>query len=76
MSRTWLATEPLRVYLYGLGVAALALVTSYGLVTGQQSALWGDLLVVALVPAVESARARVTPTQTQPPEGTPPNVHD
>lgn len=58
----WLALEPVRSYLYGVLAAVLLILTGYGLLTDHQAALWGNLTAVVLVPAVEKARSRVTPT--------------
>lgn len=56
------AREPVRVYLYGVLLAGLALLVGYGVLTGEQFALWAALGAALLaVPAVEGARARVRP---------------
>lgn len=56
------ASEPVRLYLYGVGLALLALLVGYGLVDGAQAPLWVALLVALLgVPATESARRAVSP---------------
>lgn len=57
----FVADEPVRTYLYGVGVAVLVILNGYGIVADKQAALWGNLLAVALIPAVEKARSRVTP---------------
>lgn len=55
-------TEPLRRYLYGIGVVVLALLVSLGVVTDDLSrAVDAILVAVLLVPAVEVARRKVTP---------------
>lgn len=57
------ASEPVRLYLYGVGLAVIGLLAGYGLIEGAEITLWAALLVALLgVPAVESARARVTPS--------------
>ncbi|HEY9337579.1 MAG TPA: hypothetical protein VIQ79_24275 [Kribbella sp.] len=65
MTRLWAAVrrQPVRSYLYGVLVPGEALAVSYGLVSGNQGALWLALgAAVLVVPAAEAARARVTPT--------------
>lgn len=58
----WKATEPVRLYVYGVGLAVLALLAGYGLVTARTVPLWvGVLTALCLAPAVEAARAKVTP---------------
>lgn len=57
-----LAREPVRAYLYGALLAGLALLVGYGVLTGEQFALWAALGAALLaVPAVEASRSRVTP---------------
>lgn len=60
----WLACEPVRVYIYGIGVAVIAVLTYRGVLDPTESGLW--LAVAAAVVAVpvtaESLRSRVTPT--------------
>ncbi len=57
-----LAKEPVRAYLYGVLGSLITAGVVYGLVTGEEAAVWlavaGSLLAV---PGVEKARARVTP---------------
>lgn len=61
MSRL-LRREPVRVYLYGVYVAILLLLLAYGIVTTTLLPLWLGLGAALLaVPAVEGARAKVTP---------------
>lgn len=60
---TWLANEPVRLYLYGVGLASLVLLNGYALLADDKVALWGNLLAALLVPAVEKARGRVRPTR-------------
>ena len=68
-----LVREPVRVYLYGVGVAGLLLLVAYGLVEDSKAPLWLGLLgAVLYVPGVELARARVTPVQ--PVQDTPPDA--
>ena len=59
----WLAREPVRVWLYGVGTAVLLLLVAYGVIEDTMAPLWAGLLAAILVPAVEAARARVTPVQ-------------
>jgi hypothetical protein len=57
-----LAREPVRVYLYGVIAAALALFVGLDVLDGATAALWQPFAAALLaVPAVEAARARVTP---------------
>jgi len=57
-----LAKEPVRVYLYGVLGTALLVLGAYGVLSGQEIAVWGALgASVLAVPAVEKARARVKP---------------
>lgn len=51
--------EPVRVYLYSLIVAVLALLLGYGVVEPDKVPLWLALAGAALT--VEGARAKVTP---------------
>lgn len=63
--RDLIAREPVRVYLYGVLVAIVAVLVGYGVLDGSQAALWlalGSALLA--VPAVEAARSRVSPTST------------
>ena len=63
----WRAAEPVRLYLYGVGGALLLLLVGYGVLTGEQAALWsGVLLAATLAPAVEKARSKVTPPAALP----------
>lgn len=58
----WLATEPVRTRLYAVGLAVLGLSVGYGLLAETLAPLWVGLLAAMLgIPAVESARDRVTP---------------
>lgn len=58
----WLATEPVRAYLGGLLIALVALLVGYGVLTGEQAALWFAFGTAALgFPAVSKARSRVRP---------------
>lgn len=58
----YLATEPVRAYLGSLLVALVALLVGYGVLTGEQAALWLAFGTAALgVPAVRKARSRVRP---------------
>lgn len=58
-----LRRQPVRSYLYGVLVPGEALAVSYGLVSSNDGVLWLALGAAALVvPGVEIARAKVTPT--------------
>lgn len=63
--RQVLAEEPVRVYVYGVGVALVALLVTYGVLTPEQSAVWlGVAAAVVAVPVgAESLRDRVTPVR-------------
>ena len=55
--------QPVRLYLYGALVPGEALAVAYGLVSEDRGALWLALgAAVLVVPGVELARAKVTPT--------------
>jgi hypothetical protein len=57
-----LRREPVRVYLYGVYAAVLLLLLAYGVITTELLPLWLGLGAALLaVPAVEGARAKVTP---------------
>lgn len=58
----WKATEPVRLYLYGLLGPLLALLIVYGLLDAHTAAAWAAVGAVVLVPGVELARGAVTPT--------------
>ena len=56
--------EPVRAYLYGLAVPGEALAVAYGLINDSQGSLWlGLAAALLLVPGVETARSKVTPTR-------------
>lgn len=58
-----LRRQPVRAYLYGVLIPGEALAVSYGLLSDNQGALWLALgAAVLVVPGVEIARAKVTPT--------------
>lgn len=57
----WKATEPVRLYLYGILGPGLALLCVYGLLDAHEAAAWAAVGAVALVPGVELARGAVTP---------------
>jgi hypothetical protein len=64
----WVLREPVRTYMYAVaGVVVLALVF-YGVITDAEASLWMIVAATVLgVPAaVETARAKVTPTATSP----------
>jgi hypothetical protein len=55
-------SEPVRLYLYSLLVPVVALLVFLGVVDAQSAPLWIALVTAVLgVPAVEAARAAVTP---------------
>jgi len=54
--------EPVRLYLYGVLLAVLAVLVGYGTLTGEQAALWAALGAAVLgVPVTELLRGRVVP---------------
>jgi len=60
---SWLQNEPVRLYLYGIVGAVLAVLVFYGVVATAAVPLFLALGAALLaVPTVESLRARVTPT--------------
>lgn len=53
-------TEPVRLYLYGICGAALAVAVGYGLLAAEEAALWASLVVAVLaVPTTELVRSKV-----------------
>lgn len=55
-------TEPVRRYLYGLLAPLATLLVALGVTTDAQVALWVGVATAVLgVPAVETARSKVTP---------------
>ena len=72
--RSWLASEPVRLYLYGLLGPVLAVLAAYGVLDASEVALWAAVAVAVLaVPGVELARRRVSPSAR--PGDTPPGRH-
>ena len=58
--------EPVRLYVYGVLVAVVALLVYRGVVSGAESLLWLALAqAVLVVPATEAARGRVASPATQ-----------
>ncbi|WP_380166578.1 hypothetical protein [Jannaschia sp. R86511] len=59
----WARAEPVRVWLYGVGAAVVALLVTYGLLTPEQSVVWLAVAtaVVAVPVGTETLRDRVTP---------------
>ena len=59
----WKAAEPVRLYLYGVLLAVLALLVAYGVLTAELVPVWVALVTaVVMAPGIEKARASVTPT--------------
>lgn len=57
-----LASEPVRLYLYTVGVAVEGVLVARGVITGNDAPLYVGLLVAVLgLPATELARAKVIP---------------
>jgi hypothetical protein len=57
-------TEPVRAYLYPVLLAVVGVLVGYGIIEQTQAALWIALGAALLgVPAVESARSKVTPVE-------------
>lgn len=62
----WRYREPVRLYVYGVVAAVVALLVYRGLVAAEESLLWLALAQVVLaVPATEAARNRVASPATQ-----------
>lgn len=55
--------EPVRKYVYSVLVSLAAVLVGYGLVSGEEVALWLALAETVLVVPVEIARSKVTPTE-------------
>jgi hypothetical protein len=63
----WVRQEPVRVWLYGTLAPALGVLFVYGIVSATQVAAWLALGAGLLaVPAVETARSKVTPVKDPP----------
>lgn len=59
-----LRSEPVRAYLYTVLVAVTGALVAYGIISADEAVVWGSLVQVILaVPAVEIARAKVSPTK-------------
>lgn len=57
-----LAKEPVRIYLYGVFGSLDTAAVVYGVLTGEEAAVWLAVAgAVLAVPAVEKARSRVRP---------------
>lgn len=55
-------SEPVRLYLYSLLAPVLAILVAFGVVDSEAVALWIALGTAVLgIPAIELARAKVTP---------------
>ena len=58
-------SEPVRLYLYGVLVTVLAGLVGYGVLSGEQMALWSALgSAVLAVPVTEGLRSTVTSPRT------------
>ncbi len=58
--RRWRLTEPVRLYLYGVALATLALLSGVGVLTSTTAPLVGALVVAVLaIPTTEVTRASV-----------------
>jgi hypothetical protein len=58
--RRWRLTEPVRLYLYGVALATLALASGVGWLTSTTTPLFAGLVVAVLaVPTTEVTRASV-----------------
>jgi hypothetical protein len=58
-------SEPVRLYLYALAAAVLAALVGYGVLTGEQAALWAGVAAAALaVPVTEGLRSQVVSPRT------------
>jgi hypothetical protein len=64
----WVRQEPVRVWMYGTLAPALGVLFVYGILSATQVAAWLALGAGLLaVPAVETARSKVSPVRTDPP---------
>lgn len=62
----YVRSEPVRVWMYGVLVAILALLVGTGVVTGALAPLiMGVITAVLAIPAVEIARSKVTPVDKE-----------
>lgn len=60
--KRWNELEPVRLYLYGVVLAGIALAVTLSLLTAEEALAWGAFGAAVLgVPAVEVARSKVTP---------------
>lgn len=65
----WAAKEPVRLYAYTVVAAILAVFVTYGIVDAQAlPVILAACSAVFAVPAVETARSKVSPVDTATPE--------
>lgn len=61
----WAAKEPVRLYVYSVVAAVLAVLVAYGIVDEQLlPVILAAVSAVVAVPAVETARSKVSPVGT------------
>jgi hypothetical protein len=61
LARLW-QREPVRVYLYAVAAAVLALLVAYGVLSDSLAAIWGGVAAAVLsLPVTEGVRAQVSP---------------
>lgn len=59
------ASEPVRLYLYAVAAAVLAALVAYGVLTGEQAAIWGGVAAAVLsIPVTEGVRSQVVSPRT------------
>lgn len=64
----WAATEPVRLYVYSVIAAVLAVLVAYGIVDEQMlPVILAAVSAIVAVPAVETARSKVSPVATTAP---------
>lgn len=64
MLKRWKATEPLRLYVYGLVAPVMAALILYGVLSSEEAAAWAGIAAAVLLPAgAEAARAKVSPVR-------------
>lgn len=68
----WAAEEPVRLYVYTVVAAVLAVLVTFGIVSDQAlPVILAAVSAVVAVPAVETARSKVAPVGPTPVSATP-----
>lgn len=69
--------EPVRKYLYSVGVAGIALLVAYGLIQNEDVTLWIAAVAAILgVPVTEVTRAKVVPVRKLEENAIPPDFEE